>query len=83
LLCWNVLRDQVGLWLTQMHLRHQSVTRRTKQLTVEAHQMLLDIIRSGDSKKASDEARRHVADWIKLMPSVPATETGDILLDPP
>jgi hypothetical protein len=45
--------------------------------------MLLDLIRSGDSKKASDEARRHVADWIKLMPSVPATETGDILLDPP
>jgi len=70
LLCWNVLRDQVGLWLAQMQLRHQAVTRRTKQQTIESHQQLLTVIRSGDSKKAATEAHKHVAEWIKLMPEV-------------
>jgi DNA-binding GntR family transcriptional regulator len=70
LLCWNVLRDQVGLWLAQMHLRHQAATRHTKRQTVASHQQLLDVIRAGDPEKAADEARRHVASWIKLMPDV-------------
>lgn len=67
-LCWNVLRDQFGLWLTQMQLRHEAATHRTRQETVESHRRLLDVIRAGDAKKASEEARRHVAGWIKLMP---------------
>ena len=70
-LCWNSLRDQVGLWLAQMQLRHQSVTRSTRQETAEAHQTLLDAIRSGDPKKAAADAHTHVADWIKLMPKTP------------
>lgn len=70
LLCWSVLRDQVGLWLAQMQLRHQAVTRRTRQETAESHRHLLDVIRSGDEEKAAETARRHVADWIELMPVV-------------
>jgi DNA-binding GntR family transcriptional regulator len=71
LLCWNSLRDQFALWLTQMQLRHEAVTHRTRQETVESHQQFLDVIRSGDAKKAAEAARRHVASWIKLMPRVP------------
>ncbi|MFM8498380.1 MAG: GntR family transcriptional regulator [Planctomycetia bacterium] len=69
-LCWNGLRDQVGLWIAQMQLRHQAVTRRTKQVTVEGHRHLLAAIRSGDAKKAATVARRHVERWIELMPTV-------------
>ena len=72
LLCWNVLKDQFGLWLTQMQLRHEAATHRTRQETVESHRRLLDVIRAGDPKKASDEGRRHVAGWIRLMPEPPA-----------
>lgn len=68
LLCWNSLRDQFALWLTQMHLRCDAVTHRVRQDTVESHRKLLGVIRAGDPKKASDEGRRHVAGWIKLMP---------------
>lgn len=71
LLCWTVLRDQFGLWLTQMHLRKGAVTHRARRETVESHRKLLAMIRSGDVKKASEEARRHVAGWIKLMPKSP------------
>lgn len=68
LLCWNVLRDQVRLWIAQMHLRHQAVTRRTRQETVAAHRELLEVIRSGDPARAADAAARHVAGWIELFP---------------
>ncbi|MBM4011151.1 MAG: GntR family transcriptional regulator [Planctomycetes bacterium] len=71
LLCWSVLRDQVGLWIAQMQLRHKAVTRSTRQETADAHQQLLDAIRSGDRKKAAAEAHQHVADWIKLLPQLP------------
>lgn len=68
LLCWNVLRDQFALWLTQMQLRHEAATHRTRQDTVESHRKLLEVIRSGDAEQAAEEARRHLAGWIKLMP---------------
>jgi len=68
LLCWSVLRDQVGLWLAQMQLRHQTVGRRTRQETVAAHRRLLAVIRSGDADRAAAMARRHVQSWIDLLP---------------
>jgi DNA-binding GntR family transcriptional regulator len=74
MLCWNVLRDQVGLWLTQMQLRHQLVMTRARQNTVASHRRLLEVIRSGDASAAADEARRHVRGWIQLMPQPPADE---------
>ena len=71
LLCWNSLRDQFALWLTQMHLRQEAVTHRVRQDAVESHRRLLEAIRSGDAKKATEEGRRHVAGWIRLMPRIP------------
>lgn len=68
LLCWNSLRDQFALWLTQMQVRQEALSHRTRQATVESHRKLLDAIRSGDFKKASEEGHRHVEAWIKLMP---------------
>lgn len=70
LLCWNSLCDQFALWLTQMQLRQEAVTHCTRQDTFESHSTLLDVIRSGDAEKASEQARRHVAGWMKLIPPV-------------
>ena len=72
MLCWTALRDQVELWLTQMQLRHQAATKRTRQQTVDSHRELLEVIRSGDSKRAAAFAREHVAGWIELLPTAPA-----------
>lgn len=71
LLCWNVLRDQFALWLAQMLPRQEAVTHRTRSNTVGAHGRLLAVLRSGDAEKAHAAARRHVTNWIKMMP--PAT----------
>ena len=72
MLCWSGLRDQVELWLTQMQLRHQAITKRTRQQTVDSHNKLLEVIRSGDPKQAAALAREHVAGWIELLPTPPA-----------
>jgi len=72
MLCWTALRDQVELWLTQMQLRHQAATKRTRQQTVDSHRELLEVIRSGDAKRAAAFAREHVAGWIELLPTAPA-----------
>jgi DNA-binding GntR family transcriptional regulator len=72
MLCWSGLRDQVELWLTQMQLRHQAITKRTRQQTVDSHNELLKVIRSGDPKQAATLAGDHVAGWIDLLPTVTA-----------
>jgi len=77
LLCWNVLRDQIGLWLAQMQRRHEKVTQRTRQQTVASHRKLLRVIRSGDAERAATEARRHVDSWRKLLPAFPVGTAGD------
>ena len=74
LLCWNVLRDQISLWLTQMQLRHEKATHRTRQQTVASHRRLVAVLQTGDAAAAEAEARRHVAGWRKLLPAVPAAE---------
>jgi DNA-binding GntR family transcriptional regulator len=76
MLCWSGLRDQVELWLTQMQLRHQSITKRTRQQTVDSHHELLEVIRSGNPKQAATVAGDHVAGWIDLLPTVPAVPKG-------
>ena len=69
MLCWTALRDQVELWLTQMQLRHQAATKRTRQQTVDSHRELLEVIRSGDANRAAAFAREHVAGWMELLPT--------------
>jgi DNA-binding GntR family transcriptional regulator len=76
MLCWSGLRDQVELWLTQMQLRHQAITKRTRQQTVDSHNKLLEVIRSGDPKQAAALAGDHVAGWIELLPTVTAVPKG-------
>jgi DNA-binding FadR family transcriptional regulator len=76
MLCWSGLRDQVELWLTQMQLRHQAITKRTRQQTVDSHHELLEVIRSGDPKQAATLAGDHVAGWIDLLPTVTAVPKG-------
>ena len=69
MLCWTAMRDQVELWLTQMQLRHQAATKRTRQQTVDTHRELLEVIRSGDANRAAAFAREHVAGWMELLPT--------------
>jgi len=74
LLCWNGIRDQVELWLVQMHPRHQAATKRTREQTVESHRRLLDAIRRRDERRATDLARTHLAGWTDLMPPAAAAD---------
>jgi len=72
LLCWTVLRDQVELWLTQMHFRNKAATTNTREQTIRSHRSLLKAIRAGKPAAAADEGRRHLTNWLESMPNVPA-----------
>lgn len=75
--CWTMLRDQVELWLTQMHLRDDAPLRdraafaAIRDRSVQSHRALLAAVRSGPAA-ADAEGRRHVADWIASLPEVTA-----------
>lgn len=75
--CWTMLRDQVELWLTQMHLRDDGPLRdrgaftAVRDRSVQSHRDLLTAIRSGPTEAAA-VGRRHVADWIASLPAGPA-----------
>lgn len=56
-----------------MQLRHQAAAKRTRQQTVDSHRELLEVIRSGDTKRAANTAHEHVAGWIELLPTAPPT----------
>lgn len=68
-MCWNVLENQVELWLTQMQVHRESMNHDTRDRTVAGHRDLLEAIRSGDPARAEAEARRHLASWVGLLPS--------------
>lgn len=76
LLCWNGIRDQLELWLTQMQPRQAAATRRTREETVDAHRRLLDAIRRRDERRAADLARAHVERWAAQVPGAAAGD-GD------
>jgi DNA-binding GntR family transcriptional regulator len=76
LLCWELFRDQISLWLAQMQRRHHEVRHGTRQETVQAHRELLAAIRSGDPQKASQAATRHVSGWIELLPAPTHVQAG-------
>ena len=70
LLCWNVLHDQVALWLGQMQLHHDALNKGTREVTIQSHCKLLDAIRSGNPQLAAEEARRHVEGWRDFIPQL-------------
>lgn len=67
--CWSVIRDQVELWLAQMHLRNKAATAKIREVTIQSHRRLLEAIRSGEPEVAAEAGRRHIADWIRSMPA--------------
>lgn len=68
--CWAVIRDQVDLWLAQMHLRNHAAPAKTRDLSISSHRALLAAIRSGNPEAAEKEARRHIAYWLKSLPTL-------------
>lgn len=74
--CWAVIRDQVDLWLTQMHVRNHAATAKTRDVTIKSHRTLLAAIRSGKPALAEAEGRRHIAGWIRTLPKVAVDGKG-------
>jgi DNA-binding GntR family transcriptional regulator len=68
--CWAVIRDQVDLWLAQMHLRNHAAPAKTRDATFASHRALLAAIRSGNPQAAEEEGGRHIACWMQSLPKI-------------
>jgi DNA-binding GntR family transcriptional regulator len=76
-ICWAVIRDQVDLWLAQMHLRNHAAPAKTRDATIQSHRGLLAAIRSGKPAVAEAEGRRHIAGWLRTLPKVDGLRPPD------
>jgi DNA-binding GntR family transcriptional regulator len=72
LLGWNVVEHQVDLWLAQMQSRVDALCHQLRDTTVAAHTALFETIRSGDAPRAEELARKHLTDWLDVLPGAPA-----------
>ena len=70
-LCWNVVEHQVDLWLAQMQSRVDALCHQLRDTTVAAHAAMFETIRSGDALRAENLARKHLTDWLDVLPGAP------------
>ena len=71
LLCWNVVEHQVDLWLAQMQSRVDALCHQLRDTTVAAHASMFEAIRSGDHDRSEELARKHLTDWLDVLPGAP------------
>lgn len=68
---WRSLRAELELWLSRLHRSHQTQTRATRQVTVEAHREVLACFRDESPAAAERMMRQHILGWREWLP-VPA-----------
>ena len=61
--CWKNLRHQIEVWLGRLQSRRETPHDTTRDDTARYHQLLLEVIRSGDGRKAEDAMRAHIEGW--------------------
>ena len=71
---WQSLRAELELWLSRLHRSHQSLTKATRQETVDAHRALLACFRTLQPAAAERLMRRHILGWREWLPTQTSNE---------
>jgi DNA-binding GntR family transcriptional regulator len=67
--CWSLLRGELALWLARLHREEQSVTRRVRESTSEAHEGYVALLREKKPAAAERHIETHIRFWLEWMPS--------------
>lgn len=67
---WRSLRPSLELWLGALHRRHEQLTGRVKEITIESHQELIETLRNGDGEAIEKLMRGHIEGWYKWLPEM-------------
>lgn len=69
---WRSMRGQLDLWLGRLHHSHQMQTRETLRETVEAHEAILECLRTQPPSDCERLMRQHIFGWREWLPTPPA-----------
>jgi DNA-binding GntR family transcriptional regulator len=65
---WGLLRGELVLWLTRLHREQQSVMRRVRESTSDAHEEYLALLRKRSAAAAERHIEAHMRFWLEWMP---------------
>ncbi|QDU50745.1 GntR family transcriptional regulator [Gimesia panareensis] len=67
---WRSLRPSLELWLAALHRQHEKITGRVKEITIESHRELIEILRKGDGVSIEKLMRGHIEGWYQWLPEM-------------
>lgn len=67
---WRSLRPSLELWLAALHRKHEQLTGRVREITIESHQELIQALRSGQSESIHTLIQEHIEGWYKWLPEM-------------
>lgn len=67
---WRSLRPSLELWLAALHRKHEQLTGRVREITIESHLELIETLRSGKSETIRELIQNHIEGWYKWLPEM-------------
>ncbi|QDT43079.1 putative HTH-type transcriptional regulator YdfH [Gimesia alba] len=67
---WRSLRPSLELWLAALHRKHEQLTGRVREITIESHLELIESLRAGKSEAIRELIQDHIEGWYKWLPEM-------------
>ena len=67
---WRSIRPTLELWLAALHRKHEQLTGRVREITMESHLELIEILRTGESEAIRKMIQNHIEGWYKWLPEM-------------
>jgi len=67
---WRSLRPSLELWLAALHRKHEHITGRVREITIESHRELIDTLRAGNREAIRTLMQTHIEGWYQWLPEM-------------
>ncbi|WP_339728348.1 GntR family transcriptional regulator [uncultured Gimesia sp.] len=67
---WRSLRPSLELWLAALHRKHEQLTGRVREITIESHLELIKTLRAGKGEAIREMIQNHIQGWYKWLPEM-------------
>tara|TARA_R110002095_G_scaffold70920_1_gene60457 strand:- start:619 stop:1317 length:699 start_codon:yes stop_codon:yes gene_type:complete len=67
---WRSLRPSLELWLAALHRKHEHITGRVREITIEGHIDLVNTLRTGKSESIRNLMQTHIEGWYQWLPEM-------------
>lgn len=67
---WRSLCPTLELWLAALHRKHEQLTGRVREITIESHLELIETLRTGNKEAIQTLIEQHIQGWYKWLPEM-------------